>query len=162
MLERRKVTEADIKTIHPIITEIWQEVYTPIIGSSQVAYMLETYQGPENIRQEMQQGTQYYLLFLENTCVGYTAYEVKPDYLYLSKIYIYQAYRGQGLMREVFDWYDQLSQELKLKQRLRVNQKNSQAIAVYQHRGFKLIKEDIADIGQGFLMIDYFFEKNCC
>ncbi len=162
MLERRKVTPLDIEEAHPIITEIWQEVYTPIIGEQQVTYMLENYQGIETILQEMAEGTQYYMLFSVGHCVGYTAYEIKKDHLYLSKIYIHQDYRGQGLMREVFDWYDQLSQELRLNQRLRVNQNNKQAIAVYQHRGFQLIKEDIADIGQGFLMVDYLFEKNYC
>ena len=162
VLERRKVTPSDIEEVHPIIIEIWQEVYTPIIGEQQVAYMLENYQGIETILQEMAEGTQYYMLFSDGHCVGYTAYEIKKDHLYLSKIYIHQDYRGQGLMREVFDWYDQLSQELCLNQRLRVNQNNKQAIAVYQHRDFQLIKEDIADIGQGFLMVDYLFEKNYC
>lgn len=161
MLERKHVTsEEEIEALHEVVVKIWQEVFTPIIGEQQVAYMLENYQGKENIRQEIEQGTCYYSLYYQEELVGYTAYEVKKDHLYLSKIYISESYRGKGLMREVFDWYDQLSKNLALKQYLRVNQGNKQAIDVYQKRGFKLMREDIADIGEGYQMVDYIFEKN--
>ncbi len=163
MLERRAVqTEAELAVLHPVIENIWREVFTPIIGSEQVAYMLKHYQGKENIRREMAAGVCYYALFYAGECVGYTAYERTPEFLYLSKIYIAKDYRGIGLMRQIFDWYDQLSAEFSLKQHLRVNQGNAQAIAVYKRRGFELVAEDIVDIGEGFQMIDYLFEKNCC
>ena len=161
MLQRRKLqTLEDVETLHPMIHQIWTEVYTPIIGQEQVTYMLATYQGIDNIRREMAEGTKYYALFLEENLVGYTAYNIEPDAIYLSKLYIQKEYRGQGFMKEIFTWYDQLSRQLVLKQRLRVNQGNHQAIQVYKKRGFQFIQEDVIEIGEGFRMVDYLFEKN--
>jgi GNAT superfamily N-acetyltransferase len=161
LLERKEIlNESDIQWLHPVIVDIWTEVFTPIIGKDQVDYMLQNYQGIDNIRQEIQQGILYFALMFQNECIGYTAYELKTDYIYLSKIYIEKAYRGKGFMREIFDWYDQLSHQYQRKQLLRVNQGNERAIKVYNKREFKLIAEDIVDIGAGFQMVDYLFEKN--
>jgi len=159
-LEKQKITtQEQLDDFYPALEEIWQEVFTPIIGSEQVEYMLENYQSKEIIMQEVQAGVNYYALILNNKYVGYIAYEISSDSLYLSKIYIINEYRGQGFMREIFNWFDELAQEYGLKQRLRVNQGNTRAIRVYQHLGFKLLQEAISDIGQGFQMVDYVFEK---
>ncbi|WP_038023462.1 GNAT family N-acetyltransferase, partial [Tetragenococcus muriaticus] len=117
------------------------------------------YQSKEIIMQEIDSGVNYYALLLEGKYVGYIAYEVRSEYLYLSKIYIAADYRNQGLMREIFAWFDELAENYQLKQHLRVNQGNTQAIRVYQHLGFHLIEEKITDIGSGYQMVDYVFEK---
>lgn len=159
-MEKEKiVTEAEIAAFYPILTEIWREVFTPIIGKEQVDHMLEHYQSPADIAREIKAGVHYYVLKMEDKAAGYIAYEIRPDYLYLSKIYIAEKYRGKGYMREIFAWFDQLSRKLKLKQHLRVNQGNARAISVYQHMGFRLVKEEITDIGNGFQMVDYVYEK---
>lgn len=62
-------------------------------------------------------------------------------------------------MREIFDFFDELGEKYGLKQRLWVNQGNTQAIRVYQHLGFQLLKEKITNIGEGYQMVDYVFEK---
>ena len=153
-------TETDIANFYPTLVDIWQEVFTPIIGQDQVAYMLRVYQSKENIFQEIKEGARYFGLFLGEECVGYTAYEQKETYLYISKLYIKSSLRGKGYMREIFKAYDSLSATLGLKQRLRVNQHNTQAISVYEHLGFKKIETDVADIGNGYVMDDFIYEKN--
>lgn len=159
-LEKQKITTKEqLDNFYPVLEKIWQEVFTPIIGSNQVDYMLEHYQSTEIIMQEIKTGVSYYALVLDNEYIGYIAYEITLDYLYLSKIYITNEYRGQGLMREIFTWFDELAKTHKLKQHLRVNQGNTRAIKVYQHLGFELLKEVVSDIGQGYQMVDYVFEK---
>ncbi len=44
----------EIQELELVVKEIWSEVFTPIIGSAQVSYMLETYQSPETIQQRNQ------------------------------------------------------------------------------------------------------------
>ncbi|MCF1628152.1 GNAT family N-acetyltransferase [Tetragenococcus koreensis] len=159
-MERQKITSKDqLDNFYPVLVKIWHEVFTPIIGSNQVEYMLEHYQSKELIMQEIDADVNYYALVLDNQYVGYTAYKVTPDYLYLSKIYITSEYRNKGLMREVFAWFDELSEKYGVKQHLRVNQGNTQAISVYQYLGFVLLTEEITDIGDGYQMVDYVFEK---
>lgn len=159
-MEKKKITTKDqLDDFYPVLVKIWREVFTPIIGSNQVEYMLANYQSKELIMQEIEAGVHYYALVLDDEYIGYIAYEVRSDDLYLSKIYIVAEYRNQGLMRDVFAWFDELAANHGLKQHLRVNQGNTQAIRVYQHLGFSLIKEEITDIGTGYQMVDYVFEK---
>ncbi len=159
-MEKIKITTKEqLDDFYPVLVKIWKEVFTPVIGSNQAEYMLENYQNKDLIMQEIAEGVNYYALLIDGVYVGYIAYEVRKDYLYLSKIYIASEYRNQGFMREVFDWFDELGHKYGLKQHLCVNQGNTQAIRVYQHLGFQLLKEKITDIGEGYQMVDYVFEK---
>lgn len=160
LTKKAVTTSAEIAAFHPLVVAIWQEVFTPIIGEEQVAYMLATYQSPATILTEIQQGVNYFTLYQGTKLVGYTAYEEEEDSLYLSKLYLLAELRGQGYSSALFDWYEALAKATgKGQLRLRVNQGNQRSIAVYQHRGFQLVCEDYADIGAGFVMNDYIFEK---
>ena len=147
----------EIQELELVVKEIWSEVFTPIIGSAQVSYMLETYQSPETIQQEIKEGAAYFILRLEDEIIGYTAYEEEADRLYLSKLYLTPAMRGKGVSSKVFDWVESLAAGKTLF--LNVNNGNQQAIAVYEHRGFVRVGERKVDIGQGFVMDDYIYEK---
>ncbi|EOT38058.1 GNAT family N-acetyltransferase [Enterococcus columbae] len=160
MLELKTVTTSqDLALLMPLVQEIWTEVFTPIIGEKQVTYMLNNYQSQANIQQEQANGAKYLLIYYQNKPIGYTAYEDTPEYIYLSKLYLHQSTRGQGLSSQVFDWYEQLAKGRKL--HLNVNQGNNQAIAVYEHRGFKRVDERYVDIGEGYVMNDFIYEKQC-
>lgn len=161
MLIRTAVQTLDeISDLFPVVEEIWREVFTPMIGPEQVDYMLIHYQSIPVIEKEIAAGAHYFGLRWQGELVGYTAYELKDDcILYISKLYIKQAYRGKGLMAEIFKWYDDLAQTWQRKQQLRVNQANQNALAVYQHRGFTIVKEQRVAIGEGFVMTDYVLEK---
>lgn len=160
ILERVELkNEADVVTVMPVIDSIWREVFTPIIGEHDVDYMLENYQSVPVILAEMAAGNRYFALMLDNMIVGYTAYKVEEDHIYVSKLYILDDFRGQGYMRKIFEWYDEMAKRKGLKQKLKVNQGNERAIAVYKHLGFELIAEQHVDIGGGVVMDDFIFEK---
>ncbi|MCF1623164.1 hypothetical protein [Tetragenococcus koreensis] len=54
-MERQKITSKDqLDNFYPVLVKIWHEVFTPIIGSNQVEYMLEHYQSKELIMQEIE------------------------------------------------------------------------------------------------------------
>ncbi len=100
------------------------------------------------------------LLKSEEKTVGYTAYEEINGKIYLSKLYLLNKVRGQGLTSSVFRWYEELAAQTKEREIfLRVNQGNHQAIEVYKHEGFEITEELISDIGQGFQMVDYKMKK---
>lgn len=147
----------EIQELAIVIQEIWSEVFTPIIGSEQVSYMLTTYQSPKTILQEITDGAAYFILRSAGETIGYTAYEEEADRLYLSKLYLTQAMRGKGISSKVFDWIESLASGKTLF--LNVNKGNQQAIAVYEHRGFIRVGERKVDIGHGFVMDDYIYEK---
>lgn len=95
----------------------------PIIGQKQVDYMLKTYQSKKQIQKELTEGVSYFLLKSEEKTVGYTAYEEINGKIYLSKLYLLNKVRGQGLTSSVFRWYEELAAQTKEREIfLRVNQ----------------------------------------
>lgn len=153
-------TDGEVKALHPLIEEIWGEVFTPIIGEEQVAYMLSTYQSAENIEKEIADDAKYYLLMEGTASIGYTAYHLEPDALYISKLYLKATERGKGYSSSLFDWFEAIGREHKVKKLyLRVNKENERAIKVYEHKGFKVSHTKTEDIGHGFVMDDFFYEK---
>lgn len=162
VLKRVPVTnEAQVQDIFPLVAEIWREVFTEMIGQEQVERMLQEYQSPEAILADIAKGVQYFALeSAAGECVGYTAYSLsEPTILYISKLYLHKSVRGQGLMRENFRWYDKLAAASGRRQQLRVNQNNTNAIAVYRHQGFEIVGEETVEIAPGLWMNDYILEK---
>lgn len=150
-------TQQEIQQLFDVVQVIWQEVFTPIIGSEQVAYMLENYQSIENIQAEIDSGANYFLLFFDGEAVGYTAYEESDSQIYISKLYLTSKLRGKGLTSAIFNWYEQIGRGKTL--HLNVNQNNKLAIQVYEHRGFIRVGERNVDIGEGYFMTDFIYEK---
>lgn len=162
MLTKIKVTNNNLNQLETLIQQIWPEVFLPIIGKEQVDYMLSHYQSKEAIQTEIAAGVCYFLLYAENQPVGYTAYKLEKEVLFISKLYIKAEYRGKGYMSDIFSWYEKSANETAHKLQLRVNRQNQQAISVYLHKGFSVVKEDQASLGDGFIMDDYIMEKNVC
>lgn len=158
MLQIKEVkTSQEIEQLFELLSVIWKEVFTPIIGKEQVAYMMRHYQSIDNITQEIEDDVHYYFLEYNSQPVGYTAFQDQGEKIYISKLYLSQSFRGKGLMSSVFDWYETLGKGKTLF--LNVNQGNHLAIAVYEHRGFTKVGERYVDIGEGYIMNDFIYEK---
>ncbi|WRS26377.1 GNAT family N-acetyltransferase [Oscillospiraceae bacterium MB08-C2-2] len=153
-------TKQDVAELLPLLQKIWREVFPPIIGAEQTEYMLCHYQSPDNIMHEITDGAQYFLIEADGERVGYTAYEIRADHLFISKIYLLNSQRGKGLSSGLFDWLENEARKAgKNRLHLHVNRKNQQAIAVYQHKGFAVVDSVDHDIGNGYVMDDFYMEK---
>ncbi|MFP4213665.1 MAG: GNAT family N-acetyltransferase [Desulfohalobiaceae bacterium] len=165
MIEFRLVQQdrdRDLALVQNLAEEIWQEHYTPIIGQKQVRYMLDRFQSAPAIASQIQEGYVYYLLLSEGRAAGYLAYVQQPGSpgLQLSKIYVHQDYRSQGLGRAALQQLERDCLELGLDLIwLTVNKNNSRSIAWYKKMGFEYACSLVADIGGGFVMDDYKLEK---
>ncbi|MDE6598748.1 MAG: GNAT family N-acetyltransferase, partial [Oscillospiraceae bacterium] len=66
---------------------------------------------------------------------------------------------GKGYATEVFEFLKRYCRENGLHAVWRtVNKHNKTAISVYEKRGFRKIGEGVTDIGNGFVMDDYYFQ----
>src|SRR5699024_804454 len=87
---------------------------------------------------------------------GYLSYQLLPDQLFLSKLYLKQTERGQGTGRLLIEQLKDIAAKNKKEQLvLTVNKYNTNTIAAYKKFGFELVKEQVADIGGGYVMDDY-------
>ncbi|WP_440895506.1 GNAT family N-acetyltransferase [Amphibacillus sp. Q70] len=153
-------TKQDITTLSPLVEKIWREVFPPIIGAAQTEYMLRHYQSTDDIQREIATGVQYYLIEAENGSAGYLAFDIHEDYLFISKLYLLGSEQNKGLSSYLFDWLEKQAHKAgKSRLHLHVNRHNEKAISVYQHKGFSIVQSAVSDIGNGFVMDDYYMEK---
>lgn len=153
------MTDTDIQNIATLAEEIWHQHFTPIIGKDQVIYMVERFQSYPAIKGQVEKGYEYFLLYNGETFAGYTGVHEEDDALFLSKLYLHESQRGQHLSTKTIHFLIDLCKERGLKKIwLTCNRNNSHTLDVYHHLGFKTVREEKADIGNGFYMDDYILE----
>ncbi|MDR1144299.1 MAG: GNAT family N-acetyltransferase [Spirochaetaceae bacterium] len=160
-MEFREVKDAgEIELLLGLIQEIWPEVFTPLIGKEQVDYMLVHYQGKDAIAKDIEQGIRYFLVEHDGGHIGYFAYSLEDDRLFISKIYLKKSCRGLGLSSKIFRYFEDLARNnQKEKMFLHVNRNNRKAVEVYLHRGFEIVKTVDEPLGEKFFLNDYWMEK---
>ncbi len=156
-------TEAGhLSGIQRLAHAIWREHYPGIISSEQIEYMLREGYSFEALQREFAQGViRYDRALLEGALVGFSAYgpHSDADALVLHKLYVEAAQRGRGCARKLVE---AASEHALANSRnrviLRVNKRNSVAIAAYERMGFAKRESIVSDIGGGFCMDDYLME----
>ena len=155
-------TSSDFSFMESLANSVWHETFDPIIGSDQVNYMLEKFQSVTAFsRQTTVEGYTYYLIVDENGAQGYIALcDDKSDRLYMSKLYLCSSARGKGYARLALEMAVEKAKMLgKRSVYLTVNKGNLRAIAVYEKCGFSRVDSIKADIGNGYFMDDFVYEK---
>ncbi len=159
---RLVVKSEDIQTLAGMADEIWKEHYISINAIDCIEYMLEKFQSYEAISEQIEkENYEYYFVIYENNIVGYIGIQPQDNYLFLSKLYILQNYRGLSLGKKCIEFVKQKAKEKNLtKITLTVNKKNYGSIEFYKFQGFKIIQSVVTDIGNGYAMDDYIMEYN--
>lgn len=162
MMITRVETPEQIAEIARLAAEIWHEYYVAIITVEQIDYMLAKYQSIPSVTDQIyHQGYAYYLLKDDrSSVVGYMAVQEEEGKLFLSKFYVAKEHRGKGYASQAIAFLDTLCRERSLSHIwLTVNRHNQPSIAVYTKKGFRIVREQVADIGNGYVMDDYMMEK---
>ena len=148
-----------VYSLSAVADDIWHEYFTPIIGEAQVDYMLEKFLSPEALVEQINSGYEYFLFSYEYTFAGFAGIHEEDGKLFLSKLYVHEDFRGQGIASYMFKQFVDICKERNLsKIWLTCNRHNTKTLAVYDHLGFKTVREEAADIGNGFVMDDYILE----
>lgn len=157
-----KVTsKEDIKELACIANEIWHQHFVTILSPEQIDYMVDKFQSEHAMTEQINaEGYEYYFLQADGKNIGYTGIRMDNDKLFLSKLYIRKEYRGNGYASQAFSFLEELCKERRLSAIwLTVNRYNDHTIEVYKRKGFAIIRTQVADIGQGYVMDDYIMEK---
>lgn len=157
----RAATADDCAAIAALGAIVWREHYTPLIGAEQVEYMLDRFQSASSIATQVADGYIYVAMHVDGNPAGYCGvHREDGDRLFLSKLYIHKDYRGKGLARNLFAHAAALAgagpETLVY---LTVNKDNAGSVAAYTHMGFTVAREQVADIGGGYVMDDYIMER---
>ena len=150
-------TASEVGIVADLAKIIWNEHYVPIIGQSQVDYMLGKYLTQEAISKQIkEEDYEYFLINSSAQPVGYIGITEKSNELFLSKLYILSSERGKGFARFGINYLITKCKENSLAFiTLTVNKNNLNSIRAYEKMGFEKYGEVVSDIGSGYVMDDY-------
>jgi ribosomal protein S18 acetylase RimI-like enzyme len=149
----------------PIIIEltkkIWPVAYGTILSKAQLDYMINRFYNENALSQLMDKGHVFYLAQDENeNFVGFLSFEINsaPHKTKIHKIYVLPETQGTGLGRQFFELVKEKAIENNQKAIfLNVNKYNT-SLHFYTKLGFTVIKDEVIDIGEGYVMDDYVME----
>lgn len=156
---------ADAVAIRQMAEEIWYLCYPGIITQQQIDFMLDWMYAPEKLSEEIANPEiEFGFLVQNDEAIGYASYGPETPgnrhAALLHKFYLHPRKHGQGLgsaaLREVIHLaknhgYQTLS--------LRVNRANQAAVRCYEHGGFTVERELYSEIGNGFVMDDFWMSR---
>ena len=160
-----KLTALKIEQL-PIVIDltkkIWPVAYGEILSKAQLDYMIDKFYNETALREQIEvKGHVFYLAQDENEkYVGFLSYEIncEPNKTKIHKIYVLPETQGTGLGRQFFELVKEKAIENNQKTIfLNVNKYNN-AIHFYMKLGFAKVKDEVIDIGNGYVMDDYVME----
>jgi ribosomal protein S18 acetylase RimI-like enzyme len=157
----RVETEEEIAVLARLASEIWKDYFVLVISNEQIDYMLDKFQSVQAITEQItKQGYEYYFMNVNGSSIGYLGIKQEEGKLFLSKFYIHKDHRGNGYASQAMELLVNLCKNRKLGTIwLTVNRYNDATIAIYEKKGFKTVRTQVADIGNGFVMDDNIMEK---
>lgn len=153
----KQSTLEDCAVLAALAEEIWTEHYTPLIGNSQVTYMLENFQSTQSIAKQMTDDAYlYFIAYADDEPCGYCAvkWEDETNTIFLSKLYVKQTHRKKGAAKALLQSFVSAYPDYE-KIYLTVNKNNEASISAYKSIGFEISDSVISDIGNGFVMDDF-------
>lgn len=152
----------DIPSIREMARRIWIPAYTGIITTEQIGYMLNKMYSEESLihQLEMEKCT-FYILYEGNIDLGFASISMRsPELFRLNKLYVDTTLHGKGLGKQLLLKLEEHTKEsgggiLELN----VN-KNNPAIHFYRSQGFQIYRDEVIDIGNGFVMDDFVMRKD--
>lgn len=156
------VTTADgLKIIINLTKKIWPVAYGEILTMAQLDYMIDKFYNETALLELIDKGHVFYLAQdNNNNYVGFVSHELnsEPNKTKIHKIYVLPETQGTGLGRQFFELVKEKAIENNQKAIfLNVNKQNN-AIYFYTKLGFTKVKDEVIDIGEGYVMDDYVME----
>lgn len=162
-LQLLEATEDNILDIQKVSNVAWPHTFAQILSEDQIHYMMSWMYSVESLKSQFHERHRFFLAKYNHEIVGYMSIEhnsVGAQRTKIHKAYILPSFQGLGIGHTFFD---KASAEAILKGDsaiyLNVNKQNVNAIAFYQKYGMCKILSEINDIGRGFVMDDFVFEK---
>lgn len=153
-------TDQEVTYMANLASTIWHEFFVSILSNDQITYMVDKFLSYKAIKEQQNEGYEYYFIKLEQDIIGFTCFHVSDNKMFLSKLYLIKEQRGHGYASMAFDYLEKICHERKLQSLyLTVNKYNSHAIEVYKKKGLNIIRAQVTDIGHNYVMDDYVMEK---
>jgi ribosomal protein S18 acetylase RimI-like enzyme len=126
--------------------------------------MLEMIYSIDSLEKQFNIGHVFILIEDDQNFIGFASYELNcnnSNKTKLQKLYVLPEIQGKGIGKQVIDYIkDKVVLSNNVALFLNVNKFNK-AKDFYQKYGFQIIKEEVIDIGNNYIMDDYVMEIKC-
>jgi ribosomal protein S18 acetylase RimI-like enzyme len=148
----------ELQKVREIAHLTWPNTFKGILSPAQIAYMLEWMYNLETLTQQHQNGQRFYAIKANEHFQGFAAIELnhpQEGQTKLHKLYVLPDQQGKGFGKMLLDCVVEKLKNARIETLvLNVNRFNS-AVKFYEKYGFSIIKEEVIDIGGGFIMDDF-------
>lgn len=161
MTSFKKASQTDIQLIRKLAEKSWNSAYSAILTQEQIDYMLSEMYSAEEISSHLQNPYyHYYLIFNKDETAGFIGFEnhYENKTTKLHRLYLLPEAKGKGFGKAALDFLKKHTTENGDSRIILNVNKNNSAKNVYKAQGFTIYKEDVVDIGNGFVMDDYLME----
>ncbi len=159
----RPATVADIPAIRRIALAAWPVAYGAILSPDQLSYMLELMYIEDALREQIEaKGHRYLLAEREGAAIGFAGYEHDLRGMRstrLHKLYLLPSAKGIGAGAALLSAVEaeaRLAGDARIE--LNVNRFNPSK-EWYLRRGFRIERDEVIDIGKGYVMDDHVMVK---
>ena len=155
-------TTNDYKTIQNIALQTWPIAYGEILSNEQLKYMIDKFYNEAALSELIEvKNHVFYLAQDQNEkYLGFLSYEIncEPNKTKIHKIYVLPETQGTGVGRQFFELVKLKAEENQQKAIFLNVNKYNKAQHFYTKLGFTKIKDEVIDIGNGYVMDDYVME----
>ena len=156
------VNEKNIHLVQPLAKEIWNECYKDLLSQDQINYMIDMMYNNDKVNEGIENNEIWEILKIDNVPSGYLHYKLdENNTIFLSKIYLKESNQTKGIGQLMLNRVVDFAKEKGAKAvHLTVNKHNAKAIRFYEKNGFKNMESKTFDIGNGYIMDDYIYQKS--
>lgn len=164
-METIQATISHISTIQHIAIESWKITYAEIITQEQFDYMSDMMYSSTALTKQMTVQNHHFLLIKHKASSeyqGFISYELNyknQPTTKIHKLYLLPECKGKGMGRKLINKVIESAQTAgNTLLSLNMNRENK-SLGFYKQMGFQIVGEEDINIGDGYLMEDYIFEK---
>lgn len=151
-------TAGELSRLRAIADDVWPKTFREILSPEQIVYMMKMMYSPEVMEKELASGYTFKLLVIDGKDAGYMVYAPyeEPGMMKLHKLYLLEEYQGKGYGQKMLQHVIEAAESRGFTSViLAVNKQNMKAQKAYARFGFEQYKSVQIDIGNGFIMDDY-------
>lgn len=156
-----KISKDQLQKVADLAYAIWPVAYKEILSEDQLKYMLERFYSLSSLEDQFEKKHVFGLINDENEkSLGFVSFELdcEPKKTKIHKIYVLPETQGSGIGRKLYEWVKDVAKGEKQEVIfLNVNKYNN-AKLFYEKIGFKIVKDEVIDIGEGYVMDDFVME----
>lgn len=162
MVKLRPLALQELVLVQSIARRTWPSTFATILSHEQIEYMLNWMYDLAQLEGQLSKGHTFLVATEENTELGFAGFELnyaEGPTAKLHKLYLLPEAQGKGLGKTLLLEVAQRARVAGQKKlQLNVNKYNRQAIDFYLRMGFVTLREEVNDIGKGYVMDDFVME----